>query len=135
MDGITRTDLRVFGEELKDYIRERDEAADSRNVERFRGINDRLDRLNGSVARHERELGEQSTKIKNLEREVFERQRRAARATDTGMISLFEKADEKPAITKGDVRKLIVVVGIIGTFVEAAHRIGEFAFHALKGLK
>jgi transposase len=61
-EPLTRRDLDDqtdrLADRLTDYIRERFELSDRLADERHAGMTQRLDKLNGSVARHDREIAE-----------------------------------------------------------------------------
>jgi hypothetical protein len=129
---ISQGDLRAAVEDVKAYIRERDDAADQRNIERLGGVNSRLDKINGNIARHEREIaaGREAqaaadVRTKNLEREVFARQRVATQAAPAA-------DDDKPALTKRDVKRALAGLATVGVLVEALHRIGDLAIALLR---
>jgi chromosome segregation ATPase len=128
MSGLSPQDLRAAVEDMKAYIRERDDDADQRNVERFAGVNARLDKVNGNIARHEREIaaGREAqaaadVRTKNLEREVFGARQRVA-----------TQDDEKPALTKGGVKRALAVLAALGVAMEALHQIANVVIAALR---
>jgi hypothetical protein len=125
---ITRADLRALSDDLKAYIRERGDDADRRTVERFGSVNARLDKVNGRLDRHEDaiaaavgERAEHETKIKNLEREVFGARQRVA-----------TQDDEKPALTKGGLKRALAVLAALGVAMEALHQIANVVIAALR---
>lgn len=133
--SVSNEDLRALSEDLKSYIRERDAEADARNVERFGnvnqridGVNTRLDRVNGNIARHAASIAAGDIRFTNLEREVFPRPRR-----DDGQAPVDDS--QKPALTKGDVKRALGVLAAMGVIVEALHRVGAFVFAAFKVAK
>lgn len=119
-DGLTRAELRDAVNGLREYVKER---AD--------GIDDRLDKLNGAVARHEAAIGdirveaaEVKTKVTVLNREVFPAYR-GKRSGD----------DERPAVTKGDVRKAAAVLAVLASAVVGLAKVWTVLAAVLKGFQ
>jgi hypothetical protein len=109
MGELTHDDLRAATADIKAYVRDR-----------FDGIDGRLDRLNGSVSRHERELGENSQSIRNLEKEVFDRQPRSA-----------VPEDQQPVVSRGDIKKVVGAITLMGAAAEVFHQLGSWLWSVL----
>jgi hypothetical protein len=101
---LTRDDLNQVAGDLKDYIRERCD-----RIER------RQDTANGKLMKHERELGEHQQRIKGVEHELY---------NSLVEIEPEEVAEEdKPALTKHDVKLLWAILAGVGGALAAAAEI------------
>lgn len=103
---LTYENLQALSADLKKYIGERFEANDKLQDERISGINRRLDILNGSVARHEKAIGEERARVDAL-------------------VQPPAKTDDRPAITKGDVKRALKYGGAMVAGFEFIWRSGE----------
>lgn len=82
-------------------------------VDGFKGVHDRQDKTNGRVNEAHGDLREHGTKIRNLEREVFERPRRVAPAP----ANASTKAPTDRRITERDVKMLLAGAAALASAV------------------
>ncbi|MGE0450582.1 MAG: hypothetical protein AB7Q29_13500 [Vicinamibacterales bacterium] len=119
-DGITKGDLLEIATDLRDHIDDRLNVARQEHGQDLRDIKQHLATLNGKVATHEAKHAEIAVRITNVEREIFRRPRRSV--TDAG------RDDEKPAVSRGDMKRLAGGLALLGVVLELLHNVGEFLF-------
>lgn len=103
---ISRQDLREVAADLKAYIGER--------VDRVEATAGRIEH---KVNKHDRELADHNARLENLEQPAED---------------VLADADQKPAITKRDLKVLGGLVFAVGLLVETTHKLWSFAAELLK---
>jgi len=116
---VTLQDLLAVGSDVKRYVGERLDAVEKLNDERFGGITKRLDKLNGSVARHDRELASHGENLKGLNHEVYDH-----RATTPAEATVR-------AFAWRDAKMIGIAFGAMGMVVEGLHQAGALIYALL----
>lgn len=102
MTDVTRDELR----DLRDDLAERLSSG-------FHGVNTRLDTLNGRTAKSEAAIAAGDVRLRNLEREVFDRRRR--RSTDGDHEHAGD--ENRPALTRRELKLIWSFVTVVAGLV------------------
>lgn len=114
---LTKQDLRDAVLDLKEYT-----------GERIGRVEERVDRINGSIARHERELGERRAMHETLDREFRELRDSVVHVEEAPAVT----DDNAPALTKRDVRRAVGFLVAAATIFTALHEVADIAVAWLK---
>ncbi len=112
MTDVTKDDLRDVRDTILTEMRDG-----------FRGTNGRLDLLNGRVGRGEQGVARVDVRVKNLEREVFERPQPRVISAPGSIDAAVLAAEQRPALTRREVQVLVWVLGGVVAVCELLLRV------------
>lgn len=115
METLTRADLREELIDVKGYV-----------GERVGRVEQRLDTMNGRLLKHDRELADNAARREALERELRDLKDNWTVTTDDLMPV---PDDDKPAVTKRDLKIAVAVITGLGTVIAAAHKVFDILGH------
>ena len=139
-DILTKGDVLEIVGGLRNHIDDRFDTVDVKHGQALRDVAAHLSQLNSKVATHEARIAEEAAKTRGLEKEVFERPSRdaltaiAAGAPGERAPKGSATGDSAPAVTKGDVKRLMAGLAVLGAGVEVLHQLGGVGLAAVKAL-
>lgn len=134
-EELTKGDLlEVIGriDRMRDHIDKRLDANRQEYGQWFHEINAKLAQLNGKVAEHEKAIAIETHKLRALESVVYERRSSARVPPPQEYHEVVE--DEKPALSRGEMKRVAAGVGIVWVGIQMAGYVGRMVMGAVKAL-
>lgn len=120
MAEISRADLREVALELREAIDERVTQSERYMQAQIGTVVDRLDTLNSKTATHGERLAEHGSRLKSVEKEVFERPRRRRNEADGADLLSPKRVGMGIAVAAASVWGLVEVLWHVGDLLKKA---------------